>query len=132
MKVRGGWTLIDPAPNYTDELMRCARDQQLLGGSAYARFGIGYAGSTSYAYLDIPILVPLRAAPTVSLLGSIKLYRIATGTQVPIKSISYNNLTQTLLTVRVDTEPDLLVKGEVVLIQASGDATARLVIDSNQ
>lgn len=127
----GNWVLNDPAPNFTDELMRCARYQQFLGGTGYARFGIGYAGSTSHAYLDIPLLAPLRATPTVSLIGRIQLYRIATATQVPIKAIAHNNLTQTLLTVRVDTEPDLLVKGEVVLIQATNNATARLLIDSN-
>lgn len=59
----GGYKLIDPAPNFTDELMRCLRYQLKL--STYTRYRMADYNPNEIRFL-IPTPVPLRVLPTIS------------------------------------------------------------------
>ena len=68
MKVGGGYKLIDPAPNYADELMRCQRDQYIFG-SVFPNTSdtiLGYAQSARVASFVVDFPIELRSIPTLA------------------------------------------------------------------
>lgn len=72
----GKWILNDPPPNFGTELLKCQRYYQRIGGNKKI-IGSGFllsstpTGNTLGASLMIPLMAPMRADPTVKLVGTL-------------------------------------------------------------
>lgn len=87
----GVWVL-NEIPNYAEELAKCQRYQRVVsdivkGSNSYGVLGTGYVESSgTRAQIDIPLAVPLRARPSVSIIGNISglsLFAVGTAAIVP-------------------------------------------------
>lgn len=61
---------MDTAPNYAEELLKCQRYFQRIGGTNSA-FATGWFTTTSLAYLFTKLSTPMRTAPTVTMNGTV-------------------------------------------------------------
>lgn len=83
MKVGGGWTLIDPAPNYQQELAKCLRYQRVDGTGL-----VGHVqdGGILFSY---PFSVQMAKVPTPTLLHTEAQFNVFTenimGTNLSIR-----------------------------------------------
>lgn len=75
----------DAPPDYATELLKCMRYFQRLKVSATMSVGFGTMTSGTEARVTIPLPVPLRSAPTVSV-GEIGSFRIVSETQAKTPS----------------------------------------------
>lgn len=65
----------DVPPNFQQELAKCQRYLYVMGGGApYTIFGSGVAEAASYIMATVQLSVPMRVAPTVSVVGSFRLW----------------------------------------------------------
>lgn len=129
----GNWVLNDPPPKYGEELAKCQRYQTDLNifHSGYARFGLGYAYAETLAYVQIPLPTTIRAFPTVEMSGNIGLVDLAAHTVlIPAISIVSDEIAANIANVRV-TVAGGLTPGKIYALQVMGDASARLIFNSN-
>tara|TARA_R100000700_G_scaffold39220_1_gene51618 strand:- start:107 stop:1126 length:1020 start_codon:yes stop_codon:yes gene_type:complete len=68
--------------SYGDELARCMRYFQRDGGGQYTGYGMGVITSNAGGIWTMPLPVPMRAAPTITNDGNVRLYDGSTNANV--------------------------------------------------
>ena len=83
VKVEEGDVATDyPHISYGDELARCMRYFQRDGGGQYTGYGMGVITSNAGGIWTMPLPVPMRAAPTITNDGNVRLYDGSTNANV--------------------------------------------------
>lgn len=85
MKVRGGWILNDPAPNFATELMRC-QGLQLFGPMTAPRYHTN--NSVQRAFISTP--VTMRGKPTI--IGDVRVYAVEGNTPLYDVTVTVNRV----------------------------------------
>lgn len=80
MKVRGGWVLNDPAPEYQTQLEKCKYFYR--APREYIIAGVSTSGKV---YFQLPYTMRANPAPIIVSLGSVAI----NGTNYPVGSINY-------------------------------------------
>ena len=89
---------MDTIPNYQQELAKCQRyfQNMNINGLQYASIGTGKTIGTTALYIDVPLCVPMRATPTLSLSGTIRCHGngsiITQSTYTPATEQLFSNL----------------------------------------
>lgn len=128
------WVLNDPPPNYALELAKCQRYQIFLNTfkSEYARFGIGLGQSDSVATIIIPLPTTLRAIPAISFGGAVEMFDGGMFSYYKIGNISYDQLTDNCLSVKVEISDDRkLTANATYILLSHNDAKSYILLDAN-
>lgn len=123
-----------PRPIAT-ELALCQRYCQVINqdGCLYGRGGFGFVISTSSAVVTVDLPTSLRTEPTVSSSNNWALqYNDTSMVAVSTIGAETNGMTETnaKVSLRLTQASSLFVASSWVLLVASGDSTARIILDA--
>ena len=111
---------------YSDQLARCQRYYQQLGGSNYARLFAGFCASTTEAPCTY-VFPEMRAAPTAGSSGTFAVYHgahiVSTATYLGVSD-------QTTTSIAVSGNTSGLTVGQGALIITKNDSSARFTLDA--
>lgn len=127
------WLLNDPPPRYGEELAKCQRYALGLNShkTSYSRFGEGQAYAANAASILIPLPVSMRARPTASMAGDVRLVDMETlSPSNEITKIEMDEISANFVVLRVVVDGGLTV-GKVYVLQAYNDTDADLFLDCN-
>lgn len=128
------WVLNDPAPDKALELAKCQRYQVVIGGVKNSPIGVAHCSTSQKCYFQVAVPVPLRANPTIRVVGNI---RYVTCMPSGTTAITYSTVTSAVVSWNSNQcsgnmvfDDPILPPGTVGWIDTN-DATARLIIDAN-
>ena len=131
----GKWVL-NEIPNYAEELAKCQRYFLRLSpeqnSSTYACFGVGYMISGREAVITVPIPVQMRAKPTVSFRGDIKILfgMCEEYTEKDVLAIRMDTVSQNSVQL-IPTIADSVVKVGVCNLWVRNDATGYILLSAD-
>ncbi len=127
----GDTWVLNEMPNYAEELLKCQRYQVVLGGvHTHSVFGIGFNNTAVQARVLSSLGVPLRAAPTISTVGTFELTSIEDNTLKDVTNITFGSITQNAVFLLVESS-GLQTGSLVTLRPKNGDTTAKIILDAN-
>lgn len=116
---------------YGDELASCQRHLYAQGGdSTYQSFGFGFAPSTATMFALVALPVTMRASPTPSMLGALRVE--SSGFAVGVSSVAGDvyRYSRQFQTVSVAVASSTLTVDRPYTLQGNNDINARLVLSA--
>ena len=114
------------SPTYADNLRACTRYYQRFGGiNPYEPLGQGSAQSTTVAVIQVPLVVPIRAEPTVTS-STLALYDQTTSRATTVGAISF--LGKSI--IRIDFDATGLTQYRPQQLICYGSLSAYLALDA--